>query len=235
MFGRHDRRREGGEHHEDGLDPRTFWAMAGRGPRGGGRGHGGRGHGGDEGGGGGDGDGGNPFGGNPFRHFGPFRRFPWEGAQRGGPRARRGDIRAAILALLAEAPRNGYQIMQEVEQRSQGLWRPSPGSVYPALQQLEDEGLVKAEASGGGREFQLTEQGRAYAKEHAKELESPWAAVGREGGREEMIELWQQIGQVGSAVAQVARSGTDAQRAEAKKILADARRALYRLLAEDEG
>jgi DNA-binding PadR family transcriptional regulator len=198
-----------------------FWAMAGgRGRRGHGHRHGGEGEG--------------PFGLGGGGRFPPFRRLAWDLFTRGGPRARRGDIRAAILALLAEAPRNGYQIMQEVEQRSGGLWRPSPGSVYPALQQLEDEGLVKAEASGSGREFQLTAKGQAYVKEHADDVASPWAAVGR-GGGEEMMELTHQIAQVASAVAQVARSGTVTQRAEAKRILSEARRALYRLLAEDEG
>src|SRR5688500_4341745 len=67
---------------------------------------------------------------------------------RGGGRRRRGDARAAILVLLAEAPRNGYGITQEIEERSAGAWRPSPGSVYPVLQQLEDEGLVRADDSG---------------------------------------------------------------------------------------
>src|SRR6185503_9728292 len=76
----------------------------------------------------------------------PFGNFPFGGGRR-GPRAKRGDIRAGILALLAEQPRNGYQIMQELEQRSRGAWRPSPGSVYPALQQLEDEGLVRVQES----------------------------------------------------------------------------------------
>src|SRR5262245_40918341 len=83
----------------------------------------------------------------------PFGGFPWGGGPRRGPRAKRGDIRAAILALLAETPRNGYQIMQELEQRSRGMWRPSPGSVYPALQQLEDEGLVQAREEGTGRVY----------------------------------------------------------------------------------
>ena len=113
------------------------WAAAGpdgRGGRGRGRGRGGR------------GDAffweGGP--GGPFPPGFPFHRGR-------GPRARRGDVRAALLALLAEEPRNGYQLMQEIERRSDGAWRPSPGSVYPALQQLEDEGLIRAEVQDGSR------------------------------------------------------------------------------------
>ena len=93
-----------------------------------------------------------------------------------GPRARRGDVRAALLVLLAEEPRNGYGLMQEIERRSEGAWRPSPGSVYPALQQLEDEGLVRAEESGGRRLFTLTDEGRAYVAENEAELGQPWDA-----------------------------------------------------------
>jgi DNA-binding PadR family transcriptional regulator len=171
-----------------------------------------------------------PFG---FGHGGfPFGPPPWDRFPK-GPRARRGDIRSAILALLAEQPRNGYQIMQELEQRSQGMWRPSPGSVYPALQQLEDEGLVSVETSGTGKTFRLTEQGQAYVKEHPEAVASPWEVAGARPG-EQMIELSRQIAQVASAVALVARTGSTSQMAEAKKILNEVRRALYRLLAEDD-
>src|SRR5213080_1684473 len=82
-----------------------------------------------------------------------------------GRKARRGDIRTAALLLLAEEPRNGYQIMQEVEERSGGVWRPSPGSVYPALSQLEDEGLIRSEESDGRKVFALTDAGRAQVEE----------------------------------------------------------------------
>src|SRR5213079_3522103 len=97
---------------------------------------------------------GGPWGGPPFgpRGFGGGRRR----------RMRRGDVRAAVLVLLAEEPRNGYGLMQEIERRSDGVWRPSPGSVYPALQQLEDEGLVRSTESDGRRVFELTEAGRAH-------------------------------------------------------------------------
>src|SRR5580658_9560567 len=97
------------------------------------------------------GPGGFPFGG--FGGGGYPSGPPWRG---GGRKARRGDIRTAALLLLAEEPRNGYQIMQEVEERSEGAWRPSPGSVYPALQQLEDEGLIRSEEVDGRKLFRLT-------------------------------------------------------------------------------
>src|SRR5689334_20545042 len=97
--------------------------------------------------------GGGPFGGPP----------PWAGRR---SKARRGDVRAALLALLAEEPRNGYQLIQEIEERSGGEWRPSPGAVYPALQQLTDEGLIEAEEQEGRRTFRLSDSGRAYAEAH---------------------------------------------------------------------
>ncbi len=165
--------------------------------------------------------GGNPWGGNPFSFY--LHR---------GPRARRGDVRAGILALLAEQPRNGYQIMQELEQRSHGMWRPSPGSVYPALQLLEDEGLVRAAERGGGRVFELTARGRAYLKEHADEAAAPWDILGSAAG-DEVVGMIGLCRQLGVAAVQVARAGDAAQVAQARKVVAEARRALYRLLADD--
>src|SRR5919108_5756805 len=113
--------------------------------------------------------------------------FPGFGPPR-GRRARRGDVRAALLVLLAEEPRNGYQLMQEIEQRSDGVWRPSPGSVYPALQQLEDEGLVRV-AAEGRKTYELTDEGRAYVEQNADKLGAPWDEVKGdfgEGARELM-------------------------------------------------
>jgi DNA-binding PadR family transcriptional regulator len=153
----------------------------------------------------------------------------------GGPhfrgRARRGDVRAALLVLLEEEPRNGYGLMQEIEQRSDGAWRPSPGSVYPALQQLEDEGLVRAEESAGRRAFTLTDEGRAHVEAHREELGEPWKAVTE--GYEGVGSLRHRIGQVAAAAIQIAKLGDEAQVAEAGKVLDDTRRALYRILAED--
>jgi DNA-binding PadR family transcriptional regulator len=166
------------------------------------------------------------------RGFGP-RGGGGDFGFRRGPRARRGDVRAAILALVAEEPRNGYQLMQEIEQRSDGAWRPSPGSVYPALQQLEDEGLVRAEERDGRKTFALTDEGRAHVAERGPEMEAPWDAVRGDFG-ESQWQLMGQMRQIGMALFQVAQTGSEAQIEEARTILAEARRGLYRILAEDE-
>jgi DNA-binding PadR family transcriptional regulator len=158
----------------------------------------------------------------------------WGGPPFGrGPRARRGDVRAALLVLLADEPRNGYGLMQEIEHRSDGAWRPSPGSVYPALAQLEDEGLVRASERDGRRTYELTDAGREYVAEHRETLGEPWAAVASEAG-EGVGELRGLAKQVTAALMQVAFAGSEAQVAEARKVLAETRRALYRILAEDD-
>jgi DNA-binding PadR family transcriptional regulator len=159
--------------------------------------------------------------------FGPFGR----GGR--GKRARRGDVRAAVLLLLEEEPRNGYQLMQEIEERSGGVWRPSPGSVYPALQLLADEGLIRSEARDGGNIFELTDAGKAHVEEHRERFGSPWQQAG-EGVPEGMRELGGMLGQVAEAVRQVMQAGTEEQVASAAKLLADTRRSLYRVLAGDE-
>ena len=172
-------------------------------------------------------------------HYDP-RAF-WQGPWRGmgfGPvgrrsRARRGDVRAATLLLLEEEPRNGYQLMEEIERRSDGAWRPSPGSIYPALAQLEDEGLIQAEESAGRRSFQLTDEGRAYVDENRDALGSPWDEAGEEVPSD-FVDLRTLIAQVGMATIQVAQSGDEGQVAEAKRILGDARKSLYRILADAE-
>jgi DNA-binding PadR family transcriptional regulator len=176
--------------------------------------------------------GGPGFGGPEFA----FRAGPWmkEAHRMRGPRARRGDVRAAALALLNEQPMNGYQIIQEISERSGGVWRPSPGSVYPALQQLEDEGLIRAEAGDGGRRaYQLTDEGRHYVASHADELTAPWDVVAG-GAAGAAIEMRKLIGQVAMAAVQVVSAGTDAQAAQAKQVLTDTRKALYRILAADD-
>jgi DNA-binding PadR family transcriptional regulator len=184
---------------------------------------------------GGPGGGPGPWGGGPFEfgtRGGPFGPPRFGGR---GPRVRRGDVRAAILDLLAEGePWNGYQIIQEIGARTQGVWRPSAGSVYPALQQFEDEALIKAEAAGEDRRrmYTLTEEGQAYVTEHADELKASWDAVTGSVNDTE-VQLRHTIHQVMVAVSQVAQAGSAAQVQQAGKILADTRRALYRILATD--
>jgi len=187
--------------------------------------HGGGGHG------PGHGFGPGPFGPGGFGPFGFGRGFGPGGR---GKRARRGDVRAAVLLLLEEEPRNGYQLMQELEERSGGVWRPSPGSIYPALAQLEDEGLVRSDDAAGRRAFQLTDDGRAYVEENREALGVPWEAVGGDVP-EGLFQLRQLMMQLGMATMQVAQAGDEAQTAEARKVLEEARRSLYRILAGDAG
>jgi DNA-binding PadR family transcriptional regulator len=163
------------------------------------------------------------------RGFGPGSSESFFGH---GPRANRGDIRAAILALLAEQPMHGYQIIQEITARSGGVWTPSPGSVYPTLQHLEDEGLVTIDTSEGRKVFSLTDAGRA-AHAARDDAAAPWVEVGRDVG-EGVFDLRDAIGQVVGAVRQIARGGTPAQLAAAKRLLGETRRSLYRILAEDD-
>jgi DNA-binding PadR family transcriptional regulator len=132
--------------------------------------------------------------------------------------------------LLAEEPRNGYQIMQELEERSGGGWRPSPGSVYPALAQLEDEGLVRVEEVDGRKTYALTDAGRTYVEE--REFGAPWEQLSVES---DVRSLFREIRQVAMAAAQIGHVGNERQVSEARKLLAGARRSLYALLAEDDG
>ena len=167
-------------------------------------------------------------------HGGPPFTIPVHGPGPGfggrGRRMRRGNVRAAILLLLEEEPRNGYQIMQELESRSGGAWRPSPGSVYPALQLLADEGLVRTVASDGGNVYELTDAGRKHLDEHRDRLGTPWE---HHGVPDDVRELMSLAMQVGMAARQLTHAGTEAQRDEAAKLLAETRRALYRILAEE--
>ena len=136
-----------------------------------------------------------------------------------------------MLALLAEQPRHGYEIIQEIAERTSGSWRPSPGSVYPTLQQLADEGLVRTEESEGRRTVALTEAGTTYVEEHRDELAKVWDSVDDEVSAA-VSNLRNQYGQLHAAVAQIMAAGTDEQRETAANALADARKAIYRLLAE---
>jgi DNA-binding PadR family transcriptional regulator len=176
-----------------------------------------------------------PFGppGPPFGPGdGPFGRH---GFGR-GMRARKGDVRGAILDLFAEEEGrawNGYQLIQEIPARTDGTWRPSAGSVYPALQLLEDEGLIAPQGAGRRRVYTLTDKGRGYVEAHADELRSSWdAAAGMTD--DDAIEFRNLIRQVMMAVMEVRRAGSAEQVAQARAVLAQARKALYLILAEDE-
>src|SRR5215210_3007114 len=161
----------------------------------------------------------------------------WFGRSKQRKGFRLGDVRAAVLVLLAEQHMHGYQIIQEIAERSGGVWQPSPGSIYPVLQQLEDEGLVLIEQTEGRKVANLTEAGRAYVEENQAELEEVWKALSNhdvDESTQDMRNLSVTFKQVGTAAKQVAKVGTGSQVAEARKVQADARRRLYLILAEDE-
>lgn len=145
-------------------------------------------------------------------------------------RGRRGDVRLAVLALLNERPMHGYEMMQELAERTQGLWRPSPGSLYPALQLLEDQGLVRSETNEGRRQFTLTEQGQAELAANPR-ASAPWEAMVR-GADQGDVALRVAMRHVMTAVSQVAEAGTAEQKARAEKLIVELRRQMYLLLAE---
>lgn len=128
---------------------------------------------------------------------------------------------------------HGYELIQQIIARSGGVWRPSPGSVYPALQLLEDQGLIIGETAEGRNVFHLTDAGRAHLEQHREELNSAWKAVAGTVD-DAVLELRDLIGQLGGALQQVAHVGTEAQIAAARTVLINTRRQLYRILADDE-
>jgi DNA-binding PadR family transcriptional regulator len=136
-----------------------------------------------------------------------------------------------VLALLAEEPMHGYQIIQEIDRRSGGSWKPSPGSVYPTLQQLEDEGLVRAQEQEGRRVYRLTEEGQRVAAERAEEFATLWEGV---APSQDDTQLGDLIFQVGAAFVHVARTGTAEQLAQARTVLARTRADLYRILGDQD-
>lgn len=180
-----------------------------------------------------------PPGGAPWKAWGPGgpgQGWPFGPDGGSAPRARagRGDVRTAILALLREEPRHGYQIIQDITERSGGAWKPSPGSVYPALSALQDEGLVDDEKIEGRRVFALTDAGRAHVAERADELSHVFDANSAEAEADEVTDLRQLLFSVGAAAVQVVTTGSPDQVAGARKVLSQARRDLYRLLADDD-
>jgi DNA-binding PadR family transcriptional regulator len=166
-----------------------------------------------------------------------------------GPRVRRGDVRVAIVAVLADGPLNGYQVIQEISERTDGAWRPSPGSVYPTIAQLEDEGLVEGDDERGRRTLRLTDEGRRFLDEHDDEVAEVWAPFtrqraarderpGRDGhdrSTPDFATLKPELGRVMNAVWQIISTGTDEQRRAAVGVLVEARRALYQILADHPG
>lgn len=173
--------------------------------------------------------------GGPGGPGGPEGGWPFGPGPRGrGGRAGRGDVRTAILALLAEEPRHGYQIIQEIGERSGGAWKPSPGSVYPALSVLQDEGLVDDEKVEGKRVFSLTAAGRTHVEERTDELSRVFDQNSAEAEDQGVSDLRQLVFGIGSAAFQVVQAGTPEQVAAAREVLKNARRDLYRVLAEDE-
>jgi DNA-binding PadR family transcriptional regulator len=163
--------------------------------------------------------------------FGPgdgpaFGGGPFFGGGRG--RRRRGDVRASLLLLLAEEPRNGYQLMQAIEELSGGRWRPSPGSIYPTLSQLEDEGFVRATERDGTKLFEITDAGRKHLADNHHET-PPWL----EDETEASVSVRAEIKQTHMALMQVMHAGNRDQIERAARALSEARRTIYRILAED--
>ncbi|HEX3922174.1 MAG TPA: PadR family transcriptional regulator [Streptosporangiaceae bacterium] len=193
---------------------------------------------------------GGPRGGGPRGGFGGPKGGQWGGS--GGPwgswwpgppgspgtgrgrKAGRGDVRAAILALLREGPRTGYQIMSDIEERSSGAWRPSPGAVYPALSQLADEGLIAGEESAGRRAFTLTDAGREYVEQNPDRARGAWESTAQQEAWE-LPGLFAEAARLGGGIVQIAHAGTPEQVQAAERLLEQTRRKLYQILADDSG
>ena len=172
----------------------------------------------------------------PFGGGGPGPDFgggPW--GQRGGGRRRGGrgrpNVRSAVLALLLERPMHGYEIIQELDSRTNGIWRPSPGSIYPTLQLLEDEGLIAPEAEGGRKSYRLTEDGRPEAETAAQN--PPWSEIGDDTMNQVQDFRDAAVG-IMSALRQVGFNGTAEQRDKALEVLNETKRKLYAIIADSE-
>jgi len=148
----------------------------------------------------------------------------------GRHRARRGAVRASVLRMLGERPMHGYEIIAEFEERTGGRWKPSPGSVYPTLAQLEEEGLVSSVEEEGRKRYAVTDAGRAWIDQHADEDTAPWERAGL-GGRGDLRRL---SGEVFGQLRQLGRFGSSAQLARAQEILRRTRADLYAVLASPE-
>ncbi|HEV7961578.1 MAG TPA: PadR family transcriptional regulator [Actinoplanes sp.] len=176
-----------------------------------------------------------PFGGGPggpgFGGQGGWGAGPGERGHRRGGRGSRPNVRPAVLALLLERPMHGYEMIQELESRTGGIWRPSPGSIYPTLQLLEDEGLIQAETSGGRKAYTLTDAGRAEAETAAQN--PPWAQF-TDDTMSQVQDFRDAAVGIMSALKQVGFNGTPDQRAKALEVLNETKRKLYAILADSE-
>jgi DNA-binding PadR family transcriptional regulator len=160
---------------------------------------------------------------------GPRGRGGWGGGRGGwggGRRMRRGDIRKAVLVALRDGPANGYEVMRRLEEMSGGLWRPSPGSIYPHLQMLEDAGVVQSTEVDGSRKFSLTEAGLAEAEQAAMPTQG-------DESEEQIRTLRQAVGQLMSAAKQLSGAGEQSQLERGIAVIQKARKDLYQILAED--
>jgi DNA-binding PadR family transcriptional regulator len=180
--------------------------------------------------------GGFPFGGGGPGGWGAGPDFggPGERGERGrrrGGRGSRPNVRPAVLALLVERPMHGYEMIQELESRTGGIWRPSPGSIYPTLQLLEDEGLIEVEATAGRKRYTLTEAGRAEAETAAQN--PPWAQF-TDDTMSQVQDFRDAAVGIMSALKQVGFNGTPEQRDKALEVLNETKRKLYAILADSE-
>lgn len=226
------------------MGSNSGWGDGGSGGRGGSGGHrgGGPGWGGGWGGGSWSGWGGSQRGGPPPWVAGLIQMAQQEtkGPRRPQPppRARRGDVRAAVLDVLGDGARNGYQLIQEISDRTGGAWKPSPGSIYPTLAQLEDEGLIEADAERGRRSFRLTVAGQHYRETNPEEMAEVWKPFtddGPTGSDEGFGNLMPELGKLMNAVWQVVSTGTKSQQLDAAAVVVETRRRLYGILADEDG
>ncbi|MFB2556293.1 PadR family transcriptional regulator [Herbiconiux liangxiaofengii] len=147
-----------------------------------------------------------------------------------GGRAGRGDVRAAILSLLVDAPSNGYGLIKAIAEKTGGVWRPSPGSIYPTLQQLVDEDLIVSTGEGRRTRFELTESGAAYVAEHAEELDRAWEVTAGRSAAD--AELFESVTKLMGVLHQFRTAASEEQRVQAAGKVDELRRALYLILAD---
>jgi len=167
---------------------------------------------------------------HPGADYMGFLGGPAFGPRGFGGRARKGDVRSAILSLLSEGPTNGYGLIKAIQAKTEGAWRASPGSVYPTLQQLVDEGLIAPTSEGARAEYTLTDEGRSYVEEHQDEIAAAWTQS--RNPWKEQGDLLTAARKLAGVVRQVSAEGTTEQRASASAKLDDLRRELYRMLGE---